>query len=157
MRKTSKLRFSNSVFGELQLTQISLRSKTSCCNLKIRSLGTKACVVLLLNMFMLLLMLMSVWLLLNKKVNSNKNIVELKWKILHTLLERRTEYKNRGLKIKLWWVGARESKKSLFFKTFIVSKERFWSVCILSQCAEYWINFQNIILHIKKAWFHMAF
>ena len=44
----SKLLFSGfkkfvtrSVFGELQLTQISLDFKTSCCNLKIRSLGAK--------------------------------------------------------------------------------------------------------------------
>ena len=47
----SKLRFSGfkkfvtrSVFGELQLTQISLNFKTSCCNLKIRGMGTKLCV-----------------------------------------------------------------------------------------------------------------
>ena len=31
------------VFGELQLTQISLNFKTSCCNLKIRGLGGKLC------------------------------------------------------------------------------------------------------------------
>ena len=30
-----------SVFRELQLTQISLNFKTSCCNIKIRVLGTK--------------------------------------------------------------------------------------------------------------------
>ena len=47
----SKLRFSGfkkfvtrPVFGELQLTQISLNFKTSCCNFKIRSLGAKLCV-----------------------------------------------------------------------------------------------------------------
>ena len=51
----SKLRFSGfkkfvtrSVFGELQLTQISLNFKTSCCNLKIRGLGAKLCVAFLL-------------------------------------------------------------------------------------------------------------
>ena len=44
----SKLRFSGfkkfvtrSVFGELQLTQISLNFEASCCNLKVRVLGTK--------------------------------------------------------------------------------------------------------------------
>ena len=54
----SKLRFSGfkkfvtrSVFGELQLTQISLNFKTSCCNLKIRSLGAKLCVAFLLFYF----------------------------------------------------------------------------------------------------------
>ena len=51
----SKLRFSGfkkfvtrSVFGELQLTQISLNFKTFCCNLKIRRLGVKLCVAFLL-------------------------------------------------------------------------------------------------------------
>ena len=54
----SKLRFSGfkkfvtrSVFGELQLTQISLNFKTSCCNLKIRGLGAKLCVAFLLFWF----------------------------------------------------------------------------------------------------------
>ena len=37
-----------SVFGELQLTQISLNFKTSCCNLKIRGLGAKLCLAVLL-------------------------------------------------------------------------------------------------------------
>ena len=35
---------SRSVFGELQLTQISLNLKTFCCNLKIRGLGAINCV-----------------------------------------------------------------------------------------------------------------
>ena len=56
-RKTDvlKLRFfkfkkfiTMSVFGELQLTQISLNFKTSCWNLKIRVLGAKLCVAFLL-------------------------------------------------------------------------------------------------------------
>ena len=33
--------FTRSVFGELQLMQMSLNFKTSCCNLKIRGLGVK--------------------------------------------------------------------------------------------------------------------
>ena len=51
----SKLRFSKfkkfvirSVFGELQLTQISLNFETFCCSLKIRGLGTKLCVTIIL-------------------------------------------------------------------------------------------------------------
>ena len=51
----SKLRFcgfkkfvTRSVFGELQLTQISLNFKTSCCNLKIRGLEENMCVAFLL-------------------------------------------------------------------------------------------------------------
>ena len=39
-----------SVFGELQLTQISLNFKT-CCNLKIRDQGAKLCVAFLLFQF----------------------------------------------------------------------------------------------------------
>ena len=51
----SKLRFcvfkkfiTRSVFGELQLMQLSLNFRTCCCNLKIRGLGTKLFVVYLL-------------------------------------------------------------------------------------------------------------
>ena len=51
----SKLRFSgfkkfvpSSVFQEVQLTQMLLNFKTSCCNLKIRGLGAKLCVAFLL-------------------------------------------------------------------------------------------------------------
>ena len=51
----SKLRFSGfkkfvtrSVFGELQLTQISLNFKIFCCNLKFRGFGAKLCVAFLL-------------------------------------------------------------------------------------------------------------
>ena len=41
----------SSVFGELQLTQISLNFKTSCWNLKIRGLGAKLCVAFLSFLF----------------------------------------------------------------------------------------------------------
>ena len=51
----SKLRYfgfkkfiTRSVFGELQLTQISLNVKTSCYSLKVRGLGAKLCVDFLL-------------------------------------------------------------------------------------------------------------
>ena len=36
------------VFGQFQLTQMSLNFKTSCCNLEIRGLGAKLCVTFLL-------------------------------------------------------------------------------------------------------------
>ena len=39
---------SRSIFGELQLTQVSLNFKTSCCNLKIRGIGVKLRVAFLL-------------------------------------------------------------------------------------------------------------
>ena len=39
--------FKKFVIGELQLTQISLNFKTSCCNLYIRGMGAKLCVAFL--------------------------------------------------------------------------------------------------------------
>ena len=60
--------------------------------------------------------------LLNKNINFN-------WKTPHTVLERWTlyfsSYKNRQLKVKLWWVGTREKKKTAFFVPFILSKGNF--------------------------------
>ena len=71
-----------------------------------------------------------------------------KWQILHTVLEGRTmpfsSYKNCELKVKLWWFGARDGKKSAYFVTFIFSKGNFSKICVLSQCIVYWRNFQNI-------------
>ena len=46
----------------------------------------------------------------------------LKWKIPHTVFERRilcfSSYENRKSKVKLWWVGASERKKRAFFVAF---------------------------------------
>ena len=71
-----------------------------------------------------------------------------KWKIPHTVLERWTMCfslnKNCELKIKLWWVGARDRKKSAFFATFILLERHFFNIWFLSQCIVYWINFRNI-------------
>ena len=99
----SKLRFSGlkkfvtrSVFGELRLTQlISLNFKTSCCNLKIKGLGTKLCQKS-----------KRPCILLNKNINFNKNETESKIKNpAHTVLKRRascfSSCKNRTLKVKL--------------------------------------------------------
>ena len=59
-----------------------------------------------------------------------------KWKIPHTVLERRTlcfsSYNNRNLKVKLWWVRARERKKRAFFAPFILSKGKFFKICFIS-------------------------
>ena len=81
--------------------------------------------------------------LLNKIINFIKNETELK-----TVLERRTlcfsSYKSHKLKVKLWWVGARESEKRAFFVPFILSKGNFFKICTLSQCIAYWIHFQNV-------------
>ena len=84
----SKLRFSGfknfftpSVFGELQLTQMSLNFKTSCCNLKIRRLGAKLRVAFLLFNFERsydVLKSKRPCILLNKNINFNKNETESK-------------------------------------------------------------------------------
>ena len=43
LRFSESIKFdSKSVFGELQLTQISLNFKNLCCNLKMRGLGVKS-------------------------------------------------------------------------------------------------------------------
>ena len=64
--------------------------------------------------------------LLNKNITLNKRRQNRNWKICVTLLGRWTmcfsSYKNYELKLKLWWVGARERKKSASFVTFILSK-----------------------------------
>ena len=113
--------------------EISLNFQTSCCNLKIRGLGAKPCVAFLIFWFW-----KELW---REKVKQSMHIVERKiwtliktkrnrkWKILLTILERQTlcfsSYKNRKLKLKLCWVGARERKKWAFFAPFILSDRNF--------------------------------
>ena len=53
-----------------------------------------------------------------------------------------SSYKNNELKVKKWWFGARERKKSAFVVTFILSEKNFY-VFLLSQVVVYWVNFQN--------------
>ena len=75
-----------------------------------------------------------------------------KWKIPHALLERLNlcfdSYKNRKLKVKLWWVGAREKKRAFF--VYFVWREFFFNICDLSHCTVYWIHFQNIYTFTYK-------
>ena len=82
-----------------------------------------------------------IWTLIKTKRNR-------KWKIPHTVLERRTlrfsSYKNPKLTVKLWRVGARERKKRAFFVPFVLTKANFFKIYVLSQIIEYWIHFQNI-------------
>ena len=70
-----------------------------------------------------------------------------KWKIPHMLSERWIlcfgSCKNHKLKVELWWVGARERKKSAFFVMFILSEGNFCNICVFSQFIVYWIHFQN--------------
>ena len=114
---------SRSVFGKLQVTQISLNFKTSGCNLKSKAHGAKLYVTFLLFWFW------KEFCLLNKNINLIKKKQNRKWKILCTVLERPTLcfswYKIRKLKVKLWWVGPRERKKKHFLHRLFYSKEVF--------------------------------
>ena len=86
------------------------------------------------------------------KVKESIHFVEQNYKLWngmeneksHTVLERQilcfSSYKNRILKVKLWWVGAREKKRA-FFVRFILIERNF---CVLFQWIAYWIHFQNI-------------
>ena len=81
----SKLRFSKfkkfvfrSVFGELQLTQISLNFKTLCSNLKIRGLGATVCSFSIILTLKDALKSKSPYILLNKNMYYNENETELK-------------------------------------------------------------------------------
>ena len=65
--------FHQVIFGELQLRQISLSFKTSCCNLKIRRLGAKLCVSFNNERSYDVLKSKSSCVLLNKNINFNKN------------------------------------------------------------------------------------
>ena len=55
----------------------------------------------------------------------------------NTVLERRTlfvsSYKKRKLKVKLWWVGARERNKRAFFVPFIFYEGNSLNISALSQ------------------------
>ena len=73
------------------------------------------------------------------------------------VLERHTlyfsSYRNRKLKVKLWWVLTRERKGRAFFVPFILSKGNF--IFVLSQCIVNWIHFQNIhTFTYQKTLFH---
>ena len=111
-------------FGELQLMQISLNFKTSCCNLKIRGLGAKLCVAFLVCCYFSFER--------NYMTFSIQRVIYIaKWKIPSTALERRTlrfsSYQNRKLKIKLWWIGTRERKKKegMFCTIYFVQRKIF--------------------------------
>ena len=107
--------FSQVRFGELQLRQISLSFKTSCCNLK-SNVWDQHCVWLLhyFNFERSYDVLKSKkQCVLRTKISTSIKIKRnRKWKISLSFLERRTlcfnSYKNHKLKVKLWWVRARK-------------------------------------------------
>ena len=150
-----------SVFEEPQLTQMSLNSKTSCSNFKIRELLAKLCVAFLLFQFWKnydVLKWKSPCILLNKNIDLNKN--ETESKMQNSTYSFRETNLNCELKVKLWWVGIRERKKRAFFVPFIFSEGIFFNICILSQCTEcpkktivYWIHFQNMHTSYQKHYF----
>ena len=82
-------------------------------------------------------------------------------KIPHIVLERRTlwfsSYKNRELKVKLWWVGARERKKRLFLYRLFHPKGNFLRFVFYLNvyCTEYIFEIY-ILLHIKKHFIHFC-
>ena len=131
---------SRSVFGELQLTQISINVKTSCSNLKIRGLEAKC--VWLFYYFNFernydVLKSKSRCILLNKNINFNKNETESK---MENLTESCRETKlvvqfiqESQIRVKLWWVGARERKKRAFFVPLILSGGNFFNISDLAQ------------------------
>ena len=153
---------SRSVFGEHQPAQISLNFKNSYCKLNIRDLGAKLCFASLLFCFWkdyVVLKSQSSCILLNKNVNFNKNETGLKiWKTPHTVLERRTmclsSFKNRKLKVKLLWVGARERRKKAFFVPLILSEGNFLTFVFYFNvwCIKYIFRIY-ILLHNKKDYF----
>ena len=130
---------SRSVFGELQLTQISFNFQTSCYNLKIRGLGANLCLAFLLSFFFLkgIMTLKSPCFLLNKNINFNKNETKSKMEnATHRWTLCFSSYKNYELKAKLWSVAARKRKYSAFFVTFILSEWNFCNICVLNKLSE---------------------
>ena len=149
-----KIFVSRSVFWELQLALISLNFKTSCWNLKIRALGAKMFVFFLLFLFWKELWRFKVkesMHLLNKNIYFNKTETESKIENpTHSFRETSLpfcfiSYKNHKIKVKLWWVGACESKKKEFSEPFILSEGNFFNICVFFRCIVYWIHFQNNI------------
>ena len=131
----SKLRFSGfkkfvtrSVFEELQLTQISLNFQTSCCNLKIRSLGAKLCVACLFFNFERnhdFLKSKCPCILLSKNINFNKNERESKienptYSFRETNLVFQLLQESQ-IKSKIVMRWALERKKRTFFRIYITS------------------------------------
>ena len=77
--------------------------------------------------------------LLNKNINFNKNETESRMKNPTHSFKRRTlcfsSYKNRKLKVKLWWVGAHKRKKRAFLYRLFCSKKFFLHLCFISMCS----------------------
>ena len=141
MRKTEVLKLRFCKFKKFVTNQVSFWGAPTYVDIiefhryhcKNQRSGTKLCVAFLLFQFWKELWRFKVkepmifcW----TKIWTLKTRLNRKWKISRTGLERLTlyfsSYKNRKLKVKLWWVGARERKKRAFFVRFILSKGIFF-------------------------------
>ena len=75
------------------------------------------------------------------------------WKILHTVWERRTLcfswHRSCKFKVKLWWFGGCERKKRTFFVPFILSKENFFNICVLSHLTTLCISYTFLPVFLK--------
>ena len=147
--KFSKLRFSGfkrfvtrSVFGELQLKQISLNFKTSCFNLKIRSLGAKFRMAFLFFFTFErnyeVLKSKSPWILLNKYINFNKNKTKLKmenptysFREANLVLQLINEFQIKSKTVRSW-SSQKKKDGSLFYPRGIL-----FNICVLFQCIMY--------------------
>ena len=93
--------------------------------------------------------------LLNKNIDFKKNKTKSKLENpTYSLREEKTfcfsSYKNRKLKVKLWWEG-------IFCTVYFVRKRSF-TIFVLSQCILYWIHLQNIhTFTYQKTLFHTLF
>ena len=66
--------------------------------------------------------------------------------------------KNHELKVKPWWVSARERKKSAFFSVTLVLFKGIFLTVFLSPCIVYWKIYQNIYTFTyQKALLHTLF
>ena len=74
-----------------------------------------------------------------QNINFNKNATESKMKNPTYSFKRRTlyfnSYKNRKLKVKLWWVGAHKRKKRAFLYRLFCPKKFFLHLCFISMCS----------------------
>ena len=138
----SKLRFgtikrlvTKSVFGELQLKQVSLNFTTFCCNSKIRGLGAKLCGFSIIYYFHFgrtydVLESKSSCILLNKNINFNKNETKSKmenpthsFKETNLVLQLIKESQIKSKTVISW--SSQKKKEGIFCTSYFVQKNFF--------------------------------
>ena len=138
-------------FGELQLTEISLNYKTSCCNLK-SDAWEQNCVAFYYFNFEQsydVLKSKSSCILLNKNINFNKNEVESKMENpTHSFREtnvvlkliQESEIKSKTDELEL----AKEKRRHFLYRLFCPNFFLLLKICVISQFVVCWIYFRNI-------------